>query len=71
MALSPGAPIAILPAIALALWLGAQRGKKPRLDSLLKGMGEPSISADVPDFLAGGALRRSRYKLAAWTPPST
>lgn len=49
------APIAILPAIALALWLGRKRGKAP-LDSLLKGMGEPSIMLMCLIFLLAGAF---------------
>ncbi|MFY9180565.1 MAG: Na+/H+ antiporter NhaC family protein [Venatoribacter sp.] len=49
------APIAILPAIALALWLG-YRAQKEALNTLLKGMGEPNIMLMALIFLLAGAF---------------
>lgn len=49
------APIAILPAIAVAIWLG-RRAKQPQLDVLLKGMGHSSIMLMCLIFMLAGAF---------------
>lgn len=49
------APVAILPALALAAWLAHRRGIKA-LDTLLAGMGEPNVVLMCLIFLLAGAF---------------
>ena len=49
------APVAILPAIALALLLGRRSARKP-VDTLLAGMGEPNVMLMCLIFLLAGAF---------------
>jgi Na+/H+ antiporter NhaC len=49
------APVAILPALALAAWLVQRRGLKP-LDTLLAGMGHPNVMLMCLIFLLAGAF---------------
>ncbi len=49
------APVAIIPAIVLALFLGRKFTKKP-MDTLLKGMGDPGMMLMMLIFLLAGAF---------------
>ncbi|GGK01678.1 Na+/H+ antiporter NhaC family protein [Luteimonas terricola] len=49
------APVAILPALALAAWIAHRRGVKPG-DVLLRGMGHPNIMTMCLIFLLAGAF---------------
>lgn len=49
------APVAILPALALAAWIARTRGLKP-VEVLLRGMGDPNIVLMCLIFLLAGAF---------------
>lgn len=49
------APVAILPAVALAAWIAWRRGLKPG-ETLLQGMGDPNIVLMCLIFLLAGAF---------------
>src|SRR5690554_2235140 len=49
------APVAILPALALAAWIAHRRGVKPG-ETLLRGMGDPNIMTMCLIFLLAGAF---------------
>ena len=49
------APVAILPAVALGLWLARRRGV-PAQDTLLKGIADPDIVLMCLIFLLAGAF---------------
>ena len=49
------APVAILPALALAAWIARRRGVKP-VEVLLRGMGDPNIMTMCLIFLLAGAF---------------
>lgn len=49
------APVAILPAVALAAWIARRRGLKPG-EVLLRGMGDPNIMNMCLIFLLAGAF---------------
>ena len=49
------APVAILPALALAAWIAHRRGVKPG-ETLLRGMGDPNIMMMCLIFLLAGAF---------------
>ena len=49
------APVAILPALALAAWIAWRRGVRPG-DTLLQGMGDPNIVLMCLIFLLAGAF---------------
>ncbi|NLG58691.1 MAG: Na+/H+ antiporter NhaC family protein [Gammaproteobacteria bacterium] len=49
------APVAILPALALAAWIARRRGVRPG-ETLLRGMGDPNIMTMCLIFLLAGAF---------------
>lgn len=49
------APVAILPALALAAWIAHRRGVRPG-ETLLRGMGDPNIMTMCLIFLLAGAF---------------
>lgn len=49
------APVAILPALALAAWIARRRGLRP-VEVLLRGMGDPNIMTMCLIFLLAGAF---------------
>lgn len=58
------APVAILPAIALGLWI-ARRAGVPALDTLLKGIGNPDIVLMCLIFLLAGAFAMVTRQIGA------
>ena len=58
------APVAILPAVALGLWLARRRGV-PAQDTLLKGIADPDIVLMCLIFLLAGAFAMVTNKIGA------
>ena len=58
------APVAILPAVALGLWLARRRGQ-PAQDTLLKGIADPDIVLMCLIFLLAGAFAMVTNKIGA------
>ncbi|RZA21229.1 MAG: Na+/H+ antiporter NhaC family protein [Lysobacteraceae bacterium] len=58
------APVAILPAVALGLWLAHRRGL-PAQDALLKGIADPDIVLMCLIFLLAGAFAMVTNKIGA------
>ena len=58
------APVAILPAVALGLWLARRRGV-PAQDALLKGIADPDIVLMCLIFLLAGAFAMVTNKIGA------
>ncbi len=58
------APVAILPAVALGLWLACRRGL-PAQDTLLKGIADPDIVLMCLIFLLAGAFAMVTNKIGA------
>ncbi|WP_149194130.1 Na+/H+ antiporter NhaC family protein [Luteimonas suaedae] len=58
------APVAILPALALAAWLAWRRGV-PALDTLLAGMGHPNVVLMCLVFLLAGAFATVSRQIGA------
>ncbi len=58
------APVAILPALALALWIAHRRGV-PAMDKLLEGIGDPNIILMCLIFLLAGAFATVTKQIGA------
>lgn len=58
------APVAILPALALAAWIARRRGIRPG-DTLLQGMGDPNIVLMCLIFLLAGAFAQVSRAIGA------
>jgi Na+/H+ antiporter NhaC len=58
------APVAILPALALAAWIARRRGLKPG-ETLLRGMGHPDIMLMALVFLLAGAFAQLSVAIGA------